>query len=255
MATPGAVTSVQVGERQGRRPTDQVLQVHGHGRRFLMQLGQQAGARDTVLAAGIAGGDDVLAHHIHHPVPRIRRGRPDLGQPGRCRRRHGSRRGDRAVHIDVVTGLDDVAGELEQGLPRPARLAADPGHAIVTVRGFDRILGGHRVVAADAHLQFPVIALGERDQIGIGILALGDLGLHLLAGLGGQLHGLLGLAAGRSETGRRDRDWRVAGSAPAVRRWPTAAAAVIAFIMLSAPDLMLFRVLVTASTGSNLPQL
>ena len=82
------------------------------------------------------------------------------------------------------------------GCPDSSGLPADPGHTVVAIAALDGRLRGHRIIAADTHLQLPVVALGERDQIGVGVLALGDLGLHLLAGLGGQLHGLLGLQQG-----------------------------------------------------------
>ena len=79
------------------------------------------------------------------------------------------------------------------GWPAPPAGPPIQGTPLSPFEVFHRILGGHGIVAADAHLHLPVVALGQRDEIRVRILALGDLGLHLLAGLGGELHGLLGL--------------------------------------------------------------
>jgi len=171
----------------------QVLDFRRYDSRFLIELWQQSGTGNTVLAAGITGGDDIFTDHIDDPVTRLGRRCPDLSQAGgRCGRHRACRR-DRTIHIDVVPGLDDVAGKFQHRLSGAPGLPADPGHAIVPVSGLDGVLGGYRIITTNAHLELPVIAFGQRDEIGIGILALGDLGLHLLTGLGRQLHGLLGL--------------------------------------------------------------
>ena len=78
-------------------------------------------------------------------------------------------------------------------MTRTTGLATDPRDTVVAIGCLDRVLCGHGVVAADPHLEFPVVALGQGDEIGIGILTLGDLSFHLLARLGGELHCLFGL--------------------------------------------------------------
>ncbi|WP_293885679.1 hypothetical protein [Thiolapillus sp.] len=46
-------------------------------------------------------------------------------------------------------------------------MPTDPGHTIIAIGRLYRLLRRHRIVAADAHLQLPVIAFGERNQVGI----------------------------------------------------------------------------------------
>ena len=118
------------------------------------------------------------------------------------------------------------------------------------------IFRGHRIVATDPHLNLPVIALGQGDQVGIGILALGNLCLHLLTpGLGGQLHGLLGLEQGVLEHVVKPGIGTLQNPVPGVlrsRHWrPRSSRSSYC----PTPVRMSFSVLVTAATGSNLPQL
>ena len=98
--------------------------------------------------------------------------------------------------MEVVARLDDVPGKFQHGLTGTTGRATDPRHAVSTVGSRHGRFGGHGIVAAQAHLPFPVVTLGHGDEIGIGILALGDRGLHLLAGFRGKLQGLFGLEQG-----------------------------------------------------------